>query len=103
MRVTDPVRLPAHVRSWLALAGAALVLNWVVCAAAVIGHIDNYIDLGLGMLLWFVAVWILPIVAGMLVTGWRQTEANRLQTLGLANLAGVSCDLLFLLVPGLGY
>ena len=70
---------------------------------AVVGRIDNYVDLQLGMLLWFVAVWILPILAAMLVTGWRETNANRLKTLGLAILAGISCDLLYLLVLGLGY
>jgi hypothetical protein len=103
MRVTDPARLPAHVRNWLPLATVVLVFGWVLCAAAVVVHIDNYVDLGLGMLLWFVAVWILPIVAGMLVTGWRETQANRLPTLGLGILAGISCDLLFLLVLGLAY
>ena len=103
MRVTDPARLPAHARNWLPLATAALVLAWVLCAAAVVGRIDNYVDLQLGMLLWFVAVWILPMVAAMLVTGWRETNANRLTTLGLAILTGISCDLLYLLVLGLGY
>jgi hypothetical protein len=104
MRVADPARLPAHARKWLPLATAALVFVWVFCAAAVVGRIDNYVDvLPLGMLLWFVAVWILPVVAGLLVTGWRETNANRLQTLGLAILAGISCDLLYLLVLGLGY
>src|SRR5436190_20255256 len=69
MRVTDPARLPAHVRGWLPLTTAALLFGWVLCAAAVVGHIDNYVDLPMGMLLWFMAVWVLPIVAGMLVTG----------------------------------
>lgn len=103
MRVTDPARLPAHVRNWLPLASAALVFGWVICAAAVVGRIDKYVDLQLGIVLWFVAVWILPIVAAMLVTGWRETNPNRLHTLGLAILAGISCDLLYLLVLGLGY
>ena len=103
MRVADPARLPAHARKWLPLATAALVFAWVLCAVAVVGRIDNYVDLQLGMLLWFVAVWILPILAAMLVTGWRETNANRLKTLGLAILAGISCDLLYLLVLGLGY
>jgi hypothetical protein len=55
------------------------------------------------MVAWFVAVWGMPIVAGMIVAGWRETEPNRLQSLGLAALAGITLDLLYLLVLGLWY
>lgn len=69
MRVTEAARLPAHVRGWLPLLTAALALGWVFCAVAAVARIEV-----LGVLGFFVAVWGMPILAGMVVIGWRETE-----------------------------
>jgi hypothetical protein len=39
----------------------------------------------------------MPILAGAVVAGWREAERNRLQTLGLAAVAGMASSWLFLL------
>jgi hypothetical protein len=78
----------------------AVTLGWVFCALAVVSRFDMERT---GMVAWFVAVWGMPIVAGMLVAAWRDTEPNRMQTLGLAALTGLTLDLLYLLVLGLWY
>jgi hypothetical protein len=78
----------------------AVALGWLICALAVVTRIDMERT---GMIAWFVAVWGMPVLAGMVVAGWRELEPNRLQSLGLAALAGLTLDLLYLLVLGLWY
>jgi hypothetical protein len=70
------------------------------CALVVVSRID--LD-RTGMAAWFVAVWGMPILIGMVVAGWRERCPNRLQSLGLAALAGMALDLLYLLVLGVWY
>ncbi|HEY1296793.1 MAG TPA: hypothetical protein VGJ60_27255 [Chloroflexota bacterium] len=89
-----------HTRTGILLLTGAVALGWVFCALAVVTRFDMERT---GMVAWFVAVWGMPILAGMLVAEWRDTESNRLQSLGLAALAGLTLDLLYLLVLGLWY
>jgi hypothetical protein len=98
----SPVSLPSHTfgRTAMLRLTLAVALGWLLCALAVVTRVD--VD-RTGMLAWFVAVWGMPILAGMVVAGWRETEQNRLQSLGLAALAGMALDLLYLLVLGIWY
>jgi hypothetical protein len=89
-----------HGRRGMLLLTAAVALGWVFCALAVVTRFDMDRT---GMLAWFVAVWGMPILAGMVLAGWRDAAPNRLQSLGLAALAGLTLDLLYLLVLGLWY
>ena len=98
MWIVEPMR--AHGRRGMRLLTAAVALGWVFCALAVVTRFDMDRT---GMVAWFVAVWGMPILAGMVVAGWRETESNRLQSLGLAALTGMTLDLLYLLVLGLWY
>jgi hypothetical protein len=100
MWATEPVPPRAGARQGMLLLTAAVTLGWLFCALAVVTRFDMERT---GMVAWFVAVWGMPILAGMLVAGWRDTEPNRLQSLGLAALTGVMLDLLYLLVLGLWY
>jgi hypothetical protein len=100
MWVAEPMRPHTGGRTGMLLLTAAVALGWVFCALAVVTRFDMDRT---GVLAWFVAVWGMPILAGMVVAGWRDTEPNRLQSLGLAALTGVTLDLLYLLVLGLWY
>lgn len=42
--------------------------------------------------------WLMPVLMGMLVVGWRASDRNRFRTLGFAAAAGMANDLLFLVV-----
>jgi hypothetical protein len=79
---------------------AAVALCWLFCAIAVVSRFDLERT---GMVAWFVAVWGMPILAGMVVAGWRDTDPNKLRSLGLAAFTGLTLDMLFLLVLGVGY
>jgi hypothetical protein len=69
--------------------GAALVVGWIGLAAAVLATHGPYPFVGMqfGM----------PILAGAVAAGWREAERDRLQTLGLAAVAGAASSWLFLL------
>jgi hypothetical protein len=100
MWVAEPMRPRTLGRTPMLLLSLAAAIGWLFCAVAVVTRIDMERT---GMVAWFVAVWGMPILAGMIVAGWRETEPNRLQSLGLAALAGITLDLLYLLVLGLWY
>jgi hypothetical protein len=100
MWVAEPMRPHMGSRRGMLLVTAAVALAWVLCALAVVTRFDME---RMGIVAWFVAVWGMPILAGMVVAGWRDTEPNRLQSLGLAALTGLTLDLLYLLVLGLWY
>jgi hypothetical protein len=100
MWVAETVHPHSGPRTGMLLLTAALAIGWVFCALAVVTRFDMDRT---GVVAWFVAVWGLPILAGGVVAGWRDTEPNRLQSLGLAALTGVTLDLLYLLVLGLWY
>jgi hypothetical protein len=100
MWMAEPVRPHTGARTGMLLLTAAAALGWVFCALAVVTRFDMERT---GMVAWFVAVWGMPILAGMVVAGWRDTAPNRLQSLGLAALTGLILDLLYLLVLGLWY
>jgi hypothetical protein len=102
MRV-EAVRPPSRVRKWMPLLTATLAVGWVLCAVAAVARTEVLVLAAVSVVGWFAEVWVMPILAGMVVTGWRETEPNHLQTLGLAAVAGLILDLLFLLVLGLGY
>jgi hypothetical protein len=89
-----------RVRAAMLPLSAAVALCWLFCAIVVVSRFDLERT---GMVAWFVAVWGMPILAGMVVAGWRDTDPNKLQSLGLAALAGLTLDMLFLLVLGVGY
>jgi hypothetical protein len=92
--------IPPHTggRRRVLLLTVAVALGWVFCALTAVFRIEV-----LGALSFFVAVWGMPILAGVLVARWRDTEPNRLQSLGLAAVSGLTLDLLYLLVLGLWY
>jgi hypothetical protein len=100
MGVDEVLNSAAFGRTGLLLLTGAVALGWLLCALAVVTRIDMERT---GMVAWFVAVWGMPILAGSVVAGWRETEPNRLVSLGLAALAGMTLDLLYLLVLGLWY
>jgi hypothetical protein len=100
MWVAEPVPPHAGSRRGMLLLTAAVAVGWLFCALAVVTPFGLETT---GMVAWFVAVWCMPILAGMLVAGWRDTEPNRLQSLGLAAITGLTLDLLYLLVLGLWY
>jgi hypothetical protein len=68
---------------------ALLVVSWIGLAGAVLATHGLYPFVGMqvGM----------PILAGVVATGWQDGERNRLLTLGLAAAAGVTSSWLFLL------
>jgi hypothetical protein len=100
MWVAEPMHPRSGGRTGMLLLTVAVALGWVFCALAVVTRFDMDRT---GVVAWFVAVWGLPILAGMVVAGWRDTEPNRLQSLGLAALTGLTLDLLYLLVLGLWF
>jgi hypothetical protein len=100
MWVAETMRPHTGGRRGMLLLTAAVALGWVFCALAVVTRLDMYRT---GMVAWFVAVWGMPLLAGMVVAGWRDTAPNRMQSIGLAALTGMILDLLYLLVLGLWY
>jgi hypothetical protein len=89
--------VPARVRM-LPLT-AVLVVGWVACSSAVLANHFHLVDLApVGLILSFLgAQWAMPLLSGAVVGGWREGDPNRLKTLGLAALAGMVVDWLFLL------
>ena len=100
MWAQEPVPPDGGGRPGLLVLTAAVGLGWLFCALAVVSRFDLERT---GMAAWFVAVWGMPILIGMVVGGWRERNPNRLQSLGLAALAGMTLDLLYLVVLGVWY
>ncbi len=78
MWAPGPMRPNTGGRRGMLLLTAAAALAWVFCALAVVTRFDSDRT---GMVAWFAAVWGMPILSGMLVAGWRDTEPNRLLSL----------------------
>ena len=100
MWFAEPMRPHAGRRGGMLFLTASVALGWVLCAIAVVARFDMDRT---GVVAWFVAVWGMPILSGMVVAGWRDTDPNRMRSLGLAALTGLTLDLLYLLVLGLWY
>lgn len=100
MWAREPVPPGGGGRRRLLVLTAAVALGWLFCAFVVVRRFDMDRT---GMAAWFAAVWGMPILIGMVVGGWRERNPNRLQSLGLAALAGMTLDLLYLLVLGVWY
>jgi len=89
--------VPPPRRDVLLALTAALMIAWVLCASLMVGRTTD------SFWVWVAGVWVMPILGGLLATGWRSVDPNRLKTLAVASATGSLFDLLLLLVLGLGY